>query len=532
MNRKQHRGVVTANHGILAASQPLAVSAGLAVLQRGGNFADAAIAVSAVLCVVEPYNSQIGGDAFLIVYDAAAHQTTALNGSGAAPRQASADKFPDGIPVRGLAFASVPGLVAVWADLHKKWGSIPMADLLKTAISYAEDGYPAGHFCSGAFARHKDLFEEYPQTLQQLANGKLPAPGTSIRQHDLAWTLRQIAENGRDAFYDGAITDRMVEFSEKSGGLFSREDFANHTTQISDPIKTNYRGYTIHGQPPVSQGHILLQSLNLVEGFDLKSTGHNTYETIHLQVEAKRLAFADRAAYLGDPAHIEIPMDTLLSKSYADDRRSQIDTIRATPRIESGQIDHDTTYFCIIDSEGNAVSFIQSVFWGFGCGVAVPNTGVLFNNRMCGFSLDPKSPNFLVPGRRTAHTLNAYIITHEKSGSEELAWVGGTPGGDVQVQSSLQVISNLIDFGMNPQEAVEAPRWQHSGDSSDGTGTLEIEDRVDPVVRDELSNLGHHVETMGGWAHGSAYQLIAVDPETGAYMAGSDPRCDGHAAGF
>ncbi len=532
MNRKQHRGVVTANRGILAASQPLAVSAGLAVLQSGGNFADAAIAVSAVLCVIEPYNSQIGGDAFLIVYDAATHQTTALNGSGAAPMKALPDRFPNGIPLRGLASASVPGLVAIWADINKKWGTIPLADLLKPAISYAEEGYPAGHFCSGAFGRNRDLFEEYPQTLGFLANGKLPSPGTRILQPQLTWTLRQIAENGRDAFYDGAITQRVIEFSEKNGGHFSREDFANHTTQIGEPIKTNYRGYTIHGQPPVSQGHILLQELNLVEGFDLKSAGHNSAKTIHLQVEAKRLAFADRAAYLGDPNQVDIPMDTLLSKPYADERRKLIDPCRAAPRIEAGTIDHDTTYFCIVDAAGNAMSFIQSVFHGFGCGVAVPETGILFNNRMCGFSLDPKSPNQLIPGRRTSHTLNAYLITKEKSGREELAWVGGTPGGDIQVQSNLQVISNLIDYGMNPQEAVEAPRWQHSGASSDGVGTLEIEDRVDSTVRNELTRIGHHVEPIGGWAHGSAYQLIAVDPETGAYMGGSDPRCDGHAAGF
>ncbi len=532
MNRKQHRGVVTAKRGILAASQPLAVSAGLEVLQRGGNFADAAIAVSSVLCVIEPYNSQLGGDAFLIVYDAASRKTTALNGSGAAPGRATPDRFTSGIPIRGLASASVPGLVAMWSDLNSKWGTMPLADLLKPAVSYAEEGYPAGYFCSGAFARHRDLLQEFPQTLQLLANGKIPAPGSDIRQPHLAWTLRQIAENGRDAFYDGVITERIVSHSEKNGGLFARDDFANHTTQITDPIKTNYHGYTVHGQPPVSQGHILLQELNLIEGFDLKSAGHNGSETIHLQVEAKRLAFADRAAYLGDPAHVEVPMETLLSKAYAADRRKLINPSCAVPRIESGQIDHDTTYFCIVDSAGNAVSFIQSVFWGFGCGVAVPETGILFNNRMCGFSLDPNSPNYLVPGRRTAHTLNAYLITQERSGQDQLAWVGGTPGGDIQVQSNMQVISNLIDFKMNPQEAVEAPRWQHTGSASDGVGTLEIENRVEQSELENLKLMGHHAQYIDGWGHGSAYQLIAVDAETGAYMAGSDPRCDGHAAGF
>lgn len=533
---KQHRGVVVAEKGMVAASQPLAVSAGLRVLQKGGNFIDCALAVSAVLCVVEPYNSHIGGDAFIIVYDSETGETTALNASGEAPQKATPDRFPNGIPLRGLQAASVPGLVSAWFALHERWGTIPVAELLEAAIDYAENGYPTGYRAARAFMENRDLLYQFPDTADALLNdGQLPAPGSKTLQPDLAWTLRQIAEGGRAAFYEGAITERILKYSDANDGLFSAQDFANHKTQISAPIKTDYRGYVVHGQPPVSQGHILLQELNIIEGYDLAKWGHNSANALHVQVEAKRLAFADRAAYLGDPKFVSVPMETLLSKPYAEKRRAEINMARASDEVSEGEIDHDTTYFCVADANGNAVSFIQSVFWGFGSGVVAKDTGVLFNNRMTGFSLDPNSPNVLAPGKRTAHTLNAYLVTQERNGRHELAFVGGTPGGDIQVQSNLQVICNMIDFGMNPQEAIEAARWQHGvGVGGDGSPqqTLWIEDRVSERVLEELREKGHRVERLGGWGHGSSYQLIARDASAGVYLGGSDPRCDGHAAGF
>jgi gamma-glutamyltranspeptidase/glutathione hydrolase len=556
MYAKQHRGVVVAQNGLVAASQPLAVSTGLSVLQRGGSFADAAIATSAVLCVTEPYNSHLGGDAFLIVYDAATGQTTALNGSGAAPRAASLERFPEGIPLRGLAAASVPGLVDTWFTLHARWGTLPISELLAPAIVYAEEGFPAGWRYAQMFAACEDLFAQFPATKQALLGEAQPLPGARIRQPDLAWTLRQIAEGGRDAFYAGPVADRILRFSRENNGLFAAEDLAAHQTQVSDPLRTTYRGYTVHGQPPVSQGHILLQELNLVEGFDLAAMGHNSADAIHAQVEAKKLAFADRAAYLGDPKFVRVPMETLLSKAYAAERRRRMDPQRAAIAVPAGEIEHDTTYFCVADAQGSAVSFIQSVFYGFGCGVVAAGTGVLFNNRMTGFSLDPASPNVLAPGKRTAHTLNAYLITRDPAhlsqenraaaGQESaaetanqpyapgnLAWVGGTPGGDIQVQSNLQVICNVIDFGLNPQEAVEAARWQHHADQEgEAGGQLGIEERLTPETRAELARRGHRLAGLGPWGHGSAYQLIAIHPETRAYLAGSDPRCDGQAAGF
>lgn len=554
MSATQHRGVVVAKNGMVAASQPLAVTAGLYFLQQGGSFADAAIATSAVLCVTEPYASHVGGDAFIIVYDDKTGGTTALNASGAAPQAATRDKFPDGIPLRGLSAASVPGLVSAWFALHERWGTRPLADLLAPAIEYATNGFPAGYRYARNFAMQEALLRHFPDTFAALCNGVIPTPGAIVKQPDLAWTLQQIAAGGREAFYSGPVMERIVRYSRENGGLFSAEDFAAHRTQISAPIQTTYRGYTVHGQPPVSQGHILLQELNLVEGFNISAMGQYSADAIHVQVEAKKLAFADRAAYLGDPEFVKVPMDTLLSKPYADRRRQQIDLQRAAGQAAAGEIEHDTTYFCVTDKQGNAASFIQSVFWGFGSGAVAAGTGVLFNNRMTGFSLNSSSPNVLAPGKRTAHTLNAYLVTREVLSSEyrvlseqssaselrtqnsELAFVGGTPGGDVQVQSNLQVICNVIDFGLNPQEAIEAARWQHGGavgapGETEG-GILGMEDRFPEATRRELEQRGHTLESLGDWGHGSSYQLIAIDPETGAYHAGSDPRCDGHAAGF
>ncbi len=529
----QHRGVVVAQNGMVAASQPLAVSAGLSALQRGGSFADAAIATSAVLCVTEPYASHLGGDAFLIVYDAATRQTVALNASGAAPQSATPEHFAGGIPLRGLSAASVPGLVSAWFALHQRWGTLPISELLAPALDYARNGFPAGYRYCRNFGLQTPVLSKFPMTLPTLTGRtEPPTPGCTIRQPDLAWTLEQIANGGREAFYEGEIAARIAAYTRIHGALLTEADFAAHTTEITEPIRTDYRGYTVHGQPPVSQGHILLQMLNLIEGDDVAALGHNSADLIHLQTEAKKLAFADRAAYLGDPAYIKMPMETLLSKEYAAKRRAQISMETAAAHVEAGSVEHDTTYFCVADKQGNAVSFIQSVFWGFGCGEVAEGTGILFNNRMTGFSLDPNSPNVLAPGKRTAHTLNAYLLTH----GENLAWVGGTPGGDVQVQSNLQVICNLVDFGMNVQEAIEAVRWQHGSavgapDEPQG-GTLAIESRISEEVLAELGRRGHRVEKLPEWGHASSYQLIGVHPETRALLGGSDPRCDGHAAGY
>ncbi len=533
----QHRGVVTASQGMAAASQPLAVSAGLQALQNGGSAQDAAIAISAVLCVVEPHASHLGGDAFVIVWDNAQRKATALNGSGAAPMSASPDRFANGIPLRGPAAASVPGLVDVWSELHRQGGRLPFANLLAAACRYAESGYPAGGRTAGAFAFSADLWKEFPETLQALTGQNTPpAQGEMLRQPELAATLALIAEQGRDAFYDGPIAEKIAMHCSKNGGYITRTDLAAHRTQVLQPISTGYRSLKVYGQPPVSQGHILLQELNLLEGFDLRSMGHNSAQAIHCMVEAKKLAFADRHAYLGDPDFVPVPVQQLLSKEYAAERRKLIQPDRALAMPAPGDLlDHDTTYFCVVDGEGNAVSFIQSVFWGYGCGSVAAGTGVLLNNRMSGFTLQQGHPNCLAPDKRTAHTLNAWLATRNRQGEEQLALAGGTPGADYQVQTNMQIICNIEDFGLNPQQAVEAARWQHGlsvRESNSAVEQLQIEERIPEEVRRALQGMGHSTVRIGAFAQGGTVQLIEKNAASGALLAGSDPRSDGHAAGF
>ena len=530
----QHRGVVVARNGMVAASQPLAVTAGLQILQQGGSFADAAVAVSAVLCVTEPHASHLGGDAFILFYDAGTQRTTALNGSGIAPLSVTPECFPEGIPLRGAAAAAVPGLVDAWITLHKAHGRLSLSKVLAPAIAYARSGYPVGYRTAMAF-RNGILARQFPDTLQSLTGlNAPPIVGTLLVQHDLANTLEHIANEGRDGFYEGLVAEKIANYCASHGGYISRQDLSQHRTQTSDPISTGYRGYKVYGQPPVSQGHILLQELNISEQFDLNGMGHNSADCIHVMVESKKIGFADRKQYLGDPNFVDIPLNRLLSKEYAAECAAQINLQTASNLSSQKEMTHDTTYFCVADSEGNAASFIQSVFWGYGSGVVVDGTGVLLNNRMTGFSLDPKSPNFLAPGKLTAHTLNAWVVTKPSDSGEKLSAVGGTPGADFQVQTNLQVISNLIDFKFNPQRSIEEPRWQH-GPSTEGTGPkdeLQIEDRIPLEVCEDLSSRGHAVKRIGAWEHGSTVQVIARHPENGSLLGGSDPRADGHAAGY
>ena len=539
-----HRGLVVAGGGAIAASQPLAVAAGLSVLARGGTFADAALAASAVLCVVEPQSSHLGGDAFLVVYDAQIRQydtesrpTIAFNGSGAAPHSATPESYGGEIPLRGLRAATVPGLVSTWFALHERYGTLPVSELLAPAIGYAESGFFAGPRLARTCQNYAPVLTDHPHMAQSLGLHPGLAVGDKITQPDLAWTLKQIAMGGCDAFYKGVIAERIVAHANAHfGGHFNRDDLATHATRVLPSITTQYRHLTVHGQPPPSQGMILLEELALANGYDLAQMDEAT--RTHVLVEAKKLAFADRNAYLGDPETAPVPVDALLSPAFLAKRRAEIDLNRARPDYDAGNLNGmgaDTTYFLVRDKWGNAVSFIQSVFHVFGSAEVAGGTGILFNNRLTGFSLDPASPNVLVPGKRPAHTLNAWLATDTQTGN--LAYVGGTPGGHVQVQTNLQVLVELVDGGRNPQEAVEAPRWQHlAGESAvaseeTGPGVLEIEDRVPIRVMEDLQNRGHQVRVIGPWAHGSSVQLLAVG-KNGESLVGSDPRSDGQAAGL
>ena len=516
------RGVVMGSNGIVASAHPLASSTGLDVLRRGGSFMDAALAMAAVLNVVEPYNSNLGGDVFMIVYDGTSGKLTALNGSGKAPALATPDQFSNGIPDVGLAAATVPGEVDGWLTANERWGTWPLNDIFSSAIAYAESGFPANLDLCRAIAGAQARLAPFPSSRRIFAPA--PMPGSLWSNPDLAKTLRLIAAGGRGAFYEGEIAERIASFSERNGGFIRLPDLAEHRTEVLDPISTTYRGFEVYEQPLVSQGHILLEELNITEGYPIEEWGPLSAETVHHSIEVKKRAFADKVRYSGDPHAVRVPVKSMLSKPFAAERRATIDCRKAEPAPSAGPISgHDTTYFCVVDRDGNAVSFIQSIFAGFGCGVVVEGTGMLMNNRLRGFSLDPVSPNCLAPNRRPVHTLNTYLICRD---GKPLI-VGGTPGGDAQVQTNLQVIQKLLDFGWTPQEAVEAPRWS-SGDGLNVT----LEDRFPPETVAELRRRGHTVHLVRPYAGSGHAQVILIHPESGAYIAGSDPRCDGCAMGW
>lgn len=524
-----HRSPVYAHGGIVASSQPLAVSAGIHILQRGGSAIDAAIAVSAVLAVVEPGASHLGGDAFVISYEAVSKTVTAFNGSGEAPHAATADAFTSGIPLHGFKAATVPGLVSTWFAAHEKGGVLPFDQLLQSAIDYAENGFPANPRLVRSIRHHG---EQFPGTelFKEIGIPTNLQPNNRIVQSKLAETLLNLADEGRSAFYEGWIADALVDGSQE---WFSYEDLAAHRTRVIPPISLPYRDFIVHGQPPPSQGMILLEELGIAEGFELAKM--KSSDRIHLMVEAKKLAFQDRYENLGDPEYVDVEIDRLLSTPNLAQKRGLIDLERAMSGLNSTPSEgSDTTYFLVADRDGNAVSWIQSVFHGFGASWAIPGTGIIMNNRATGFSLDHHSPNLIAPGKRPAHTLNAWLVTRPDG---SLAHVGGTPGANIQVQTNFQLIVNAIDLGMNPQENAEAPRWQHlraAGDSSSEEsfdGVLQIENRVPYDVLADLKEKGHNVAELNPYGHGSSVQLLEVTA-SGSYIAGSDPRSDGHAAGI
>lgn len=524
---KTHRGIVYSRNGGAAASQPLAVSAALEILRAGGSFIDAGIALSAVISVVEPGASHLGGDAFLITHHAATKENLAFNGSGEAGHRAVSDAFEGKIDHHGPRSATVPGTVSTWFAAHERYGTLPMEQVLAPAIRYAEFGFAA----TRDFVMRIEFFlKQYPDAtfFSRMGIDTSLAVGDLVVQKDLAKTLKLIASEGRDAFYRGAIADEIVAGTD---GWFNHEDLAKHRTRIEEPLTVQYRGYRVHGQPPPTQGMILMEELLLVEDRNLAELSES--ERIHLMVEAKKIGFLDRNEILADPEFQAVDVARILSPEHIASRRLEIDMSKAWAGPETNlQEGSDTTYFIVADGEGNAVSWIQSVFHGFGSAFVPKGTGMLLNNRATGFNLDPNHPNFIEPGKRPAHTLNAWTVT-KADGS--LAFVGGTPGANIQVQSNFQLIVQLIDLGLNVQEAAEAPRWQHLiGDSSDletGQGQLQIESRVGEQVIAELIELGHDVLVLPEYGHGSAVQLLQVLP-SGTQAWGSDVRVDGQAAGI
>jgi gamma-glutamyltranspeptidase/glutathione hydrolase len=501
---------------MIASVNPLASAAGLRVLRDGGNAMDAAIAAGAVLTVVEPWSGQLGGDAFMLVAPANRGAVTAINGSGAAPHDCTIDRYlPLGrIPEYGWLAASVPGLVDAWQVAAQRYGTRPLATLLEDAITYAEAGFPLTARQARNNAQMAAIAADFPDTRAVFfPDGRPPAPGYRLRQPDLARTLRTIQAEGAAAFYHGSIAKAIVAASERGGGLFSDRDLAEHRTDVLAPVRATYRGWTVLEQPPVSQGLIVLIALKILEGLDPST---DPADRVHLQVEAHKLALTERLNHVGDPAFHPIVTDDLISAERGRALAGRIDPKRALALQQEPAGHPDTTYLCVVDEARNVVSYIHSLYAGNG--VVAGDTGILLNNRMGCFSLDPNSPNLLAPGKRPVHTLNSWILL--QNGMPQV--VGGTPGSFWQVQTNLQLISSLIDLGMPVQDAIDAPRWTMGGQTSWSDSSLSLEARFGDAVIQSLRERGHRADRIGDWAAGGAAQLIRI--EDAMLSGGGDPR--------
>jgi gamma-glutamyltranspeptidase/glutathione hydrolase len=521
------RSPVVARNGMVATSQPLATAAGLRILQQGGNAIDAAIAAAATLNVVEPHMTGIGGDAFAIVYWSKTGELHGLNASGRSPAAMTIDylkkKGHKSMPLTGVDAITVPGAFDGWVSLHEKFGKLKLADILAPAIEYAENGFPVSEIIANQWqmAGPPRLAEDGWASKTFLPGGRAPQHGEIFQNKNLAATLRKLAAGGRDAFYRGEVGEKIVRAIRDKGGVMTMEDLAAHKSEWVRPISINYKGYDVYELPPNGQGMAALEMLNLLEGFDLKSAGHNSADYLHLLVEAKKLAFADRLRYIADPEFARIPVEKLLSKPYAAERRKLIDPNRARDEYEPGNAEQtDTIYLTVVDKDHNAVSFINSIFDLFGSGVVAGDTGICLHNRGAGFTFDASSWNRLEPRKRPLHTIIPAMVM--KDGRP--FWSYGVMGGDNQPQAHVQVFLNMIEFGMNVQEAGEAARFRHTG------GRLQVESGIDAQARRGLTIKGHNVvtviDTFGG------YQGILIDPRTGALLGGSDPRKDGCAMGW
>ena len=540
VNGNLSRSLVYGSRGIVCSNSPLAASAGIRAMQEGGNAFDAALAVADTEAVTLVPLCGMGGDSFILAYEAATGQLTGINSSGTAPTGATADYYRsrgyEEMPLEGPHAISVPGEVAAWEELHRRFCTMPFPTLLETAIGYAEEGFPVSPRIGRSFAGSVSKLGQFPASAAiYSSNGGMKKEGEILANPDLARSLQQVAQGGADEFYRGDLARRMVKELRDAGGLFTESDFADHRLDVYDPISTSYHGYTVYQTQPPTQGFLLLEMLNLVEDFDLGDMGHNSAQAIHLMTEAKKIAYGDRNSLAGDPRFVEWPLQELISKEYAARRRTELNASRANNGAVAFAEDGDgnTTYFCVADGAGNCVSWIHSLSNGFGSGFVAAGTGVLFNNRGGrGFSLRDGHPNVIEPGKRTMHTLNCYMAFRDG----EPVIVGGTPGGDYQPQCGLQVLANLINYNMDPQAAVEAPRWwSFPGTDPASIKTpfeLRLEAGMPESVGQELEGLGHKLVRRQQGVTDGIVQLIIRDPQTGVLQGASDPRGDGHAAAW
>ena len=534
------RSEVIAPQGMAATSQPLATQVALGILRQGGSAVDAAIAANATLGLMEPTGNGIGGDLFAIVWDAEKKELTGLNASGRAPALMTLEYFRendiDMVPKFGALPVVVPGAVDGWFELHGRYGRLPMKDLLAPAIAYAKDGFPVSEVIAYYFAANAKRIGHYPGFADTfMPSGSMPAKGERFRNPRLAKTYEMIAEGGRDVFYRGEIAKRIDAYMTEQGGLLRYEDLASHKSEWVTPLSTNYRGWDVFELPPNGQGIAALQLLNILEGYDIASMEFGSPEYIHTFVEAKKLVYEDRARYYADPDFVDVPVRELISKEYANERRELIDPDKAAETYPAGDIqleEGDTVYLTVADADGNMVSLIQSNYRGMGSGMTPGELGFVLQNRGELFVLEDGHPNALEPGKRPFHTIIPAFVM--KDGEPLISF--GLMGGAMQPQGHAQIIVNMVDFGMNLQEAGDVGRIRHKGSSqptgetmTDG-GVVHLESGFSDATRTALEAKGHKLGPSDGSFGG--YQAIMWDKEEAVYYGASEVRKDGQAAGY
>ncbi len=552
---------VYATQGMVACANYFATQAGVQTLMRGGNAIDAALAANITMTVVYPSTCSAGGDIFMLIWDAKTRKLYALNGSGRAPRGMTPELFAaqgmERIPERGPLSINVPGAVDGWFEALHRFGRLSPEQVFAPAIGYAEDGVPVTAKLNGWLTRAAEpILKRWEASAGVYLPGNCPPrAGEVLRQPNLARTYRLLAKEGRDAFYSGPVARSITGYVQQSGGVLSMEDMRQHHSDWVEPISVNYRGYDVFEFPPNTQGIAALEMLNILEGYNVRSLGYQSPELLHVMLEAKKLAFADRDQYISDPAFVDIPLERLLSKDYAAQQRERIDMRKAATRVVAGlERDGDTMYLCTADAEGNVVSLIQSLYMGFGSGVVGGDSGVMLHNRGAYFSLDPHHVNYLQPGKRTMHTLTPAMVLRD--GQPYLAL--GTMGGDAQPQVHVQLLTDMLDFGLNPQQAVAAPRWRsgrmhvgmHVGTPGSRADHLPGQRGVGEHTRNDIAEvailerrfpggiplllelLGHRVVLEESFGDGMGHaQAILIDPDTRVLAGAADPRCDGLALG-
>ena len=525
------RSPVIGHRGVVATSHPLAADAGLDILKKGGNAIDAAIATAAVLTVVEPHSTALGGDMFAMVYLAAEDTLVGLNGSGRAPYGMTLEALKRRLAeqgldrIAGINSVTVPGAVDGWYTLLEKYGTMSMAEALEPAIYYAEHGFHVSRRIGQDWKRSEGKLAREPSSAATwLVDGHAPAVGDLFVNPDLANTLKKIASGGRDTFYRGSLAKALVEYSDSKNGFFTMEDLADHTSTWVEPISTEYKNYTLYELPPNGQGIAALEMLNVLENVDLASFGHNSAEYLHYLIEAKKLAYADLVQWVGDPQAHDLPVAELISKRYGQAQFERIDPRQAQERVDSGlPFEGDTIYLTVMDKDHNAVSLIYSIFASFGSGLVVPGTGITLQNRGALFSLEEGHVNVVAPYKRPFHTIIPAMVFK----NEEFLMSYGVMGGSVQPQQHVQVFLNIVEFGMDMQQALEAPRINHDRGLS-----VTVEPGVHKDVLARLEALGHMLQrrdTIGGVGGG---QGIIFDPGTGAMIGGSSHHKDGMAVAY